>query len=127
MKKNNYFRLLFYIMCCACVRSCFRRVQLFATLWSVLRQVPLSMGILQARILSGLPCPSPGDLPDSRTEPKFLTFPALAGGFFATSATWKTSSYIIHNDFLKIRAVPREITDEVLMNIILVKGIREEQ
>ena len=26
-------------------------------------------GILQARILSGLPCPPPGDLPDPGTEP----------------------------------------------------------
>ena len=85
------------------------------------------MGILPVRILSALPCPSPGDLPDLRTEPKFLTSPALAGRFFATSSTWETPSYIIHNDFLKIRAVPREITDEVLVNIILVKGMREEQ
>ena len=113
-------------MLCVCAKS----LQSCPTLcdpWTVLRQVPLSMGILQARILSGFPCPSPGDLPDLRIEPKFLTSPALAGRFFATSSTWETPSYIKHNDFLKIRAVLREITDEVLMNIILVKGMREEQ
>ena len=33
-------------------------------------QVPLSHGISQARILSGLLCPSPGDLPDPRIEPR---------------------------------------------------------
>ena len=36
-------------------------------------------GISQARIWSGLPFPSPGDLPDSGIKPAFL---GLAGGFF---------------------------------------------
>jgi len=31
------------------------------------------MGILQARILEGLPCPSPGDLPDPEIEPRSPT------------------------------------------------------
>ena len=38
---------------------------------------------------SGLACPPPGDLPDSGIEPVSLTFPALAGGFFITSAPWE--------------------------------------
>ena len=42
-----------------CVLSHFSRVQLIETLWTVTCQVPLSMGILQARILPL------GDLPDS--------------------------------------------------------------
>ena len=46
-------------------------------------------GILQARILEWLPFPSPGDLPDPGIEPLSLNYPALAGGFFTTSATWK--------------------------------------
>jgi len=41
-------------------------------------------GIIQARIV--LPCPPPGDLPDSGLEPMS---PALAGGFFTSSATRK--------------------------------------
>ena len=44
---------------------------------------------------SGLLCPPPGDLPDSGIAPVFLIFPALAGGFFATSATWEAHN---HND-----------------------------
>ena len=36
---------------CACVLSHFSRVQLIATLKTVARQAPLSMGILQAKIL----------------------------------------------------------------------------
>ena len=38
---------------------------------------------------AGLPCPSSEDLPNPGTEPVSLTSPPLAGGFFATSATWE--------------------------------------
>ena len=38
---------------------------------------------------SGLPCPPPGDLPNPGIEPVSLMSPALAGGFFTTSATWE--------------------------------------
>ena len=39
----------------------FSRVQLFAALWIVTRQLPLSMGFSRQEYWSGLPCP-PGDL-----------------------------------------------------------------
>ena len=48
--------------------------------------------ILQARILEWLPFPPPGDLPNPGIEPASLTSPALAGGFFTASATWKALS-----------------------------------
>ena len=38
---------------------------------------------------SGFPCPPLGDLPDPGIEPMSLMSPALAGGFFTTSATWE--------------------------------------
>ena len=38
-------------------------------------------------ILSGLPCPPPGDLPDPEIEHTSLKSPALADGFFTTGAT----------------------------------------
>ena len=38
---------------------------------------------------SGLPFPSPWDLPDPGIQPMSLKSPALTGGFFATSATWE--------------------------------------
>ena len=47
------------------------------------------MGILQAAILTGLPFPSPGALPDPGIELTSLKSPALAGGFLITSATWE--------------------------------------
>ena len=46
-------------------------------------------GILQAGILSGLPCPPPGDLLYPGTKPTSLTFLVLAGSFFTTNATWE--------------------------------------
>ena len=52
-------------------------------------QAPLSMGFSKQEFWSGLPCPPPSDLPNPGTEP-VLTSPALAGGFFTTSTTWKS-------------------------------------
>ena len=46
-----------------------------------------SMGFCRQEYWSGLPCPLPGDLPNSGSEPAPLTSPALAGRFFTTSAT----------------------------------------
>ena len=46
------------------------RVRLFATLWSVAHQVPLSMGFSRQEYWSGLPFPSPGDLPDPGIKPQ---------------------------------------------------------
>ena len=71
------------------VLSYFSRVRLFATLWTVACQAPLSMGFSRQKYRSGLPCPPPGDLPNPGVEPESLTSPALAGGFFTTSATWE--------------------------------------
>ena len=51
-----------------CVLSHLSRVQLFATLWTVAHQAPLSMGFSRQEYLSGLPCPPPGD-PDPQIEP----------------------------------------------------------
>ena len=62
--------------------SCFSPVQLFATPWTVACQAPLCMGFSQQEYWSGLPCPSPGDLPDTEIEPASFISPALAGGFF---------------------------------------------
>ena len=67
----------------------FSRVQLVATPWTVAHQAPLSMGFSRQEHCSGLPCPPPGDLPDPGIKPKALTSPALAGGFFTTSANWE--------------------------------------
>ena len=45
------------------------RVQLFSTPWTVAYQAPLSMGFSRQEYWSGLPFPSPEDLPDPGIEP----------------------------------------------------------
>ena len=74
---------------CACVLSHISRVQLCATSWTIAHQAPLSMGFPRQEYWSGLPCPSPGDLPNPGVEPISLMSPALAGRFFTTSTTWE--------------------------------------
>ena len=45
------------------------RVRLFAAPWTVAYQASLSMGFSRQEYWSGLPFPSPGDLPDPGIEP----------------------------------------------------------
>ena len=45
------------------------RVQLFATPWTVAYQASQSMGFSRQEYWSGVPFPSPGDLPDPGIEP----------------------------------------------------------
>ena len=52
-----------------CMLSHFSHVQLFATLWTVACQAPLSMGFSWQEYQSGLTCPPPGDLPDPGIKP----------------------------------------------------------
>ena len=66
---------------CACVLSHLGHVLLFVP--------PRSMQFSRQEYWSGLLCFLPGDLPYPRTEPTSLMSPALAGGFFTTSATWE--------------------------------------
>ena len=53
-------------------------VRLFATLWTVAHQAPLSMGFSRQEYWGGLPFPSPGDLPDPGIEPRSPTLEADA-------------------------------------------------
>ena len=64
------------------------RLQLFATLRSVAHQAPLSTGFPRQEYWSGLPFPSPGDLPDPGIEP-------------GSPALQKDSSLLSHQTSLK--------------------------
>ena len=46
------------------------QASIFATLWTVAYQALLSMGFSRQQYWSGLPFPSPGDLPDPGIEPR---------------------------------------------------------
>ena len=52
-----------------CMLNHFSCVQFFATPWTVAHQAPLYMGFSRQEYWSGLPCPSPGDLPEPGIEP----------------------------------------------------------
>ena len=60
----------------------------------VARQAPLFMGFSRQEYWSGLPYLPPGHLSDPGIKPASLTSPALAGGFFTTSATWEAHTHI---------------------------------
>ena len=66
--------------------SQFSCVRLFATLWTVASQAPLSMGFSKQEYWSEFPFPSPWDLPNPGSEPASLAF---VGKFFASRATWE--------------------------------------
>ena len=71
-----------------CVLSHFSHVWLFATLWTVAHQTPLSMGFSRQEYWSGLPCLRPEDLSDPGIEPISLMSPALASGLFNHLRLW---------------------------------------
>ena len=54
------------------------RVRLFVTPWTVAYQAPPSMGFSRQEYWSGLPFPSPGNLPDPAIEPRSPTLRADA-------------------------------------------------
>ena len=52
--------------------------------WTVVYQAPLSMRFPRQEHCSGLPFPSPGDIPSPEIKPRS---PALAGSLFTTEPT----------------------------------------
>ena len=64
-------KMLILIGVCVCVCELLSHVQLFATLWTVACQAPLSMEFSpRQEYWTGLPFPSPGDLCNLGTEPR---------------------------------------------------------
>ena len=62
MESNFFFFLMFIV-------KSLSRIRLFGTPWTVAYQALLSMGFSRQECWSGLPFPSPGDLPDPGIEP----------------------------------------------------------
>ena len=91
---------------CACEPSCFSCICLIATSQTIAHQAPLSMGFSRQKCWSGLPFPSPGDLPDPGMEP---TAPALAGGFFTTELPRKLTFPYPHLVFTTLSAMIRSV------------------
>ena len=71
------------------------RVWLFATSWMVTHQALLSTEFSKQDYWSGLPFPTPGDLPDPGIEPDSPTSPALTDRIFITVRPWGILIYAI--------------------------------
>ena len=109
------YRLCFWILVPSDWVKSLSRVRLFATPWTVAYQAPPSMGFSRQEYWSGLPFPSPGDLPNLGIEPgspalhaDALTseppgkpknrdqtqVPALGGGFKTTKPPGNSLQYL---------------------------------
>ena len=76
-----------------CLLSCFSCVQLFEALWTLVHQGPLSMGILQVRILEWVAMTSSKGSSRPRDPVHFICMSCIDWGSFTTSTTWKFSSF----------------------------------
>ena len=84
--EKSYYLSLSKMTCAAAAMMLnhFSHVGLFGTPWIVAYQAPLCIGFSKQEYWSGLPCPPPGDLPNSKTELLSPVSPALAGRFFTS-------------------------------------------
>ena len=73
----------------------------FATLWTVACQAPLCMGFPMQEYWSGLPFPSPSDLPNPGIEPVSPTLAGVLTGVFFTTAPAPPSPRNPINSYMK--------------------------
>ena len=105
-----------YIKTCVCVCVCvcararaqsFSQVRLFVIPWTIACQALMSMGFSRQECWSGLPFPSPGDLPAPGIEP---TSPALQADSLLLSHQGspyiKTSCNVKHNVMKLLQDAP---------------------
>ena len=78
------------------------RVCVFVALWTVARQAPLLMEFSRRECWSGVPFPTPGDLPDLGMEPASLAFSALADRFFTTSTTQEAQQSVLFSPSVQL-------------------------
>ena len=85
-------------MCvCVCAQAraqLLSHVRSFATPWTVAHQAPPSMEFSRQEYWSGLPFPSPGDLPDPEIEPES---PALQADTLPSEPPGKYHCIMYHN------------------------------
>ena len=75
-----------------------------ATPWTVVCQAPLSMGLSRQVYWSGLPFPSPGDLPDPRIKP---SSPAMQAYSLPTELQGKSFCGLVANFYsIKAKKIP---------------------
>ena len=92
------------------------RVRLFATPWTVACQAPLSMGFSRQEYWSGLPFPSPGDLPDLGIEPGS---PALEADALTSEPLGKPSNLIQQQQKVNIASMDTVFETEINVTTLL--------
>ena len=93
----------YYICVLVCILSRSSHVQLFATLWTVARQAPLSMEFSRQEYWSGLPSPSSGDLPHPGIKPMSPASPALQANSLSAELPGKPQVlYVLFTSFLSL-------------------------
>ena len=75
---------------CLVIESC----SSLCNTWTVAYQAPLSIEFFRQEYWSGLPFPSPEDLPNPRSEPSSLVSPALKVGSLPTEPLGKPTRYL---------------------------------
>ena len=75
----------------------------FATPWAIAYQALPSMGFSRQEYCSGLPCPSPGDLPDPGIEPGS---PALQADSLPSEPPGKSDAYVGANNLESLSKFP---------------------
>ena len=89
---------------CACMCVCSITFD-SATPWTKACQAPMFMEFSRQEYWSGLPFPSPGDLPDPGIEPTSPMSLVLVGRSFTTSATWEVTYYKSWPQFCNVNSV----------------------
>ena len=83
----SYYAMLLYCHCCSVTKLWLTLLWPHGHIWIVCSPpAPLSMGFPRQANWSGLPFPSPGDLPNPEIEPMS---PAVVGGFFTNESPRK--------------------------------------
>ena len=105
----------FWMVSCQCpsVYQSLSRVQFFVILWTITHQILLSMGFSRQEYWSGLPFPSPGDLPNPGIVP---TSPELQT-FLTTQATREALVFCLPNlyDYLPSRHCYLNVSNPVIL------------
>ena len=77
------------------ILNCFSLVWLCATLWTIARQSPLSLGFSRQEYWNGLPCPPPGGSSWPRHQTWVPCVFWIGTWFFTTSAMWKVKNHLL--------------------------------
>ena len=96
------------------------RVRLFATPWTVAYQAPPFMGFSRQEYLSGLPFPSPGDLPNPGIEPGSPSLPAeLLSKLWVNCCLNYRSHACMQRPFTHVQffATPQTVASKALLSV----------